>query len=193
MKLLLFFRLLQDWPNTYTYTKSLAEDLVKSHSKGLPVAVFRPAIVIPTYKEPLQGWIDNMYGPTGIVLGVGAGLLRVLYIHKENRAEIVPVDLCVNSLIASAYDVGTKIYDEPPVYNYVSSPDNEISWNDYCIKSQVHGVKYPLSRMAWYFSIHMSSSKTIVTILTYLYHLIPAAIIDIGMFLCGKKPRYEIL
>lgn len=166
--------------------------MVRNHSKGLPVAVFRPAIVIPTYKEPLRGWIDNMYGPTGIVLGVAAGLLRVLYIHKENRAEIVPVDLCVNSLIASGYDIGVNTYDEPPVYNYVSSQTNSITWNEYCEKSKNHGRSYPLSRMAWYYTFHMSSSKTVVTLLTYLYHLIPAAIVDVGLFLCGKKPRYEI-
>lgn len=70
MKLIILFnctfRLLNDWPNTYTYTKALAEDYVKANSKGLPLAVFRPAIVIPTYQEPIKGWIDNMYGPTGI-------------------------------------------------------------------------------------------------------------------------------
>lgn len=158
----------------------------------MPVAVFRPAIVIPTYKEPLKGWIDNMYGPTGIVLGVAAGLLRVLYIHKENRAEIVPVDLCVNSLIASAYDIGLNVYDEPPIYNFVSSTSNQITWNEYCEKSSFHGQTFPISRMAWYYTFHMSSSKTVVTILTYLYHLIPAAMVDIGLFLCGKKPRYEV-
>lgn len=162
---------------------------MRHNCKGLPVAVFRPAIVIPTYKEPLRGWIDNMYGPTGIVVGVAAGLLRVLYICKDNRAEIVPVDMCVNSLIATAYDIGTNTYDEPPVYNYVSSPDNSISWKDYCDISTQHGKYYPLSKMAWYFTFYMSSSKPLVTLLTYLYHLIPAAIVDFGLFLFGKKPR----
>lgn len=36
--------IIKDWPNTYTFTKCLAEDLVRTQSKGLPVAVFRPAI-----------------------------------------------------------------------------------------------------------------------------------------------------
>jgi fatty acyl-CoA reductase len=36
--------LIKDWPNTYTFTKCLAEDLVRTQAKGLPVAVFRPAI-----------------------------------------------------------------------------------------------------------------------------------------------------
>lgn len=180
---------MQDWPNTYTFTKALAEDLVRSQSKGLPLAVFRPAIVIPTYKEPLEGWIDNMYGPSGIVIGVAAGLLRVLYIKKENNAEIVPVDLCVNSLIASAYDIGTNSYEEPPVYNYVTSPKNPINWINYTSISKKHGFEKPLMKSAWYYSFTMSDSKSLVTLLTFLYHFVPAAIVDLGLFICGKKPK----
>jgi alcohol-forming fatty acyl-CoA reductase len=165
---------------------------VKNNSKGLPLAVFRPAIVIPTYKGPIEGWIDNMYGPTGIVIGVAAGLLRVLHIHKNNRAEIVPVDLCVNSMIACAHDISINTYDEPPIYNYVSSVENEITWNEYCEISVKHGRNYPLSKMAWFFTFTMTSSKALVAILTYLYHLIPAALVDFGLFLSGKKPRLEL-
>ncbi|KAG5673693.1 hypothetical protein PVAND_003716 [Polypedilum vanderplanki] len=182
--------LLRDWPNTYTYTKSLAEDYVRAHSKNLPVAVFRPAIVIPTFREPLRGWIDNMYGPTGIVIGVAAGLLRVLHINKENRAELVPVDMSVNSLIACAYDVGiNNHYDEPPIYNYVTSKKNSISWQDYCDYSILNGVTAPLSKMAWYFTFTMVSSKNLAILLTFLYHTLPAAIIDGVLVLCGKTPK----
>lgn len=189
INLIILFSLIKGWPNTYTYTKALAEDLVRANSKGLPVAVFRPAIVIPTYKEPLKGWIDNMYGPTGIIVGVAAGLLRVLYIKKENNAELVPVDLCVNSLLASAYDIGTNAYEEPPMYNYVSSPKNPINWQTYTDLASHYGEKVPLARTAWYYSFKMSNSKFLVTILTFLYHIVPAAIVDCGLFVCGKKPK----
>lgn len=36
--------LCKDWPNTYTFTKALAEDLVKTRAKHLPVAIIRPAV-----------------------------------------------------------------------------------------------------------------------------------------------------
>ena len=130
-----------------------------------------------------------MYGPTGIIVGVAAGLLRVLHINKNNNAEMVPVDLCVNSLIASAYDIGTNSYEEPPMYNYVSSPQNPITWQSYTELASFHGVKFPLSKTAWYYSFQMSNSKTLVTILTFLYHIVPAAIVDFGLFVCGKKPK----
>jgi len=182
-------RLLQDWPNTYTYTKALAEDFVRKNSKGLPVAIFRPAIVIPTYKDPVPGWIDNMYGPTGLVIGVAAGLLRVLHVTKENKTELVPVDMCVNSMLATAYDIGTNAYEDPPIYNYVTSPKNPITWERYTELSSLHGSKRPLMKNAWYHTYHLTSSKFMVTILTFLYHFLPAAIVDVGLFLCGKKPK----
>ena len=51
-------------PNTYTYTKRLAEILVRNeYNKGtLPVCIVRPSIVGPAYKEPLPGWVDSLNG-----------------------------------------------------------------------------------------------------------------------------------
>lgn len=55
-------------PNTYTYTKRLAEILVRNeYNKGLPVSIVRPSIVCPSYKEPFPGWVDSLNGPPGIV------------------------------------------------------------------------------------------------------------------------------
>ena len=33
------------WPNTYTFTKSLAESLLATRGAGLPIAIVRPSIV----------------------------------------------------------------------------------------------------------------------------------------------------
>lgn len=37
-------RLIGKWPNTYTFTKALAETMIRDLGKGLPVAVIRPSI-----------------------------------------------------------------------------------------------------------------------------------------------------
>lgn len=37
-------RLLDKWPNTYTFTKAIAEDVVRKNSRGMPVGMFRPGI-----------------------------------------------------------------------------------------------------------------------------------------------------
>lgn len=50
---------LYGWPNTYVFTKAMAEVYLE-HSKGnLPVTIIRPAVVTSTYKEPFPGWIQS--------------------------------------------------------------------------------------------------------------------------------------
>ena len=123
------------------------------------------------------------------MIGVAAGLLRVIYVHKENVAELGPVDMCCNSLITAAYDVAVNSYEEPPIYNYVTSKKNPLTWQMYCDLCVEKGVQAPLMKMAWYYTLKMSSSKFFVSILIFLYHWIPAAIVDFILLICGKKPK----
>lgn len=55
--------------------------------------------------EPTRGWIDNLYGPTGVAAGAGTGLLRSIHCNGSVHANVVPADLAVNALIACAWDV----------------------------------------------------------------------------------------
>jgi alcohol-forming fatty acyl-CoA reductase len=45
-------------PNTYTYTKRLAEILVRDEyeQNGFPACIVRPSIVTPSFWEPMPGW-----------------------------------------------------------------------------------------------------------------------------------------
>lgn len=55
-------------PNTYTFTKSLAESWLKDNKGDLPVVIVRPSIVLSSINGPLPGWVDNWNGPTGWML-----------------------------------------------------------------------------------------------------------------------------
>ena len=44
-----------DKPNTYTFTKALAENILEIEGKGLPVAIIRPSIVAAAWKDPFPG------------------------------------------------------------------------------------------------------------------------------------------
>jgi long-chain acyl-CoA synthetase len=48
------------WPNTYTFTKSLAESLIASRAADLPVAIVRPSIVETSTAEPFAGWNEGV-------------------------------------------------------------------------------------------------------------------------------------
>ena len=52
-------QLIGDKPNTYTYTKQLAEDLLIKEAGNMPIAIVRPSIVGAAWKEPL---------PVGIIV-----------------------------------------------------------------------------------------------------------------------------
>lgn len=38
------FRIIGDLPNTYAFTKSLAEDVIRREAQDLPILVFRPTV-----------------------------------------------------------------------------------------------------------------------------------------------------
>ena len=64
----LFKRLVGKCPNTYAYTKAIAEQLLREEHGDIPLAIVRPSTVTAAFKEPLPGWIDNINGPTGKLL-----------------------------------------------------------------------------------------------------------------------------
>lgn len=43
--------ILRDWPNTYTFTKAIAEGVVREKGRNLPVAVVRPGIGMYVYSQ----------------------------------------------------------------------------------------------------------------------------------------------
>lgn len=88
--------------------------------------------VVPTYHEPVEGWSNNVFGANGVMVGGTLGILRVLHCDSTQNANIVPADMTVNSLIASAWDVRERFSKaeecfECPVYNYESWSHKVIS------------------------------------------------------------------
>lgn len=72
-------------PNTYTYTKRLAEILVRDeYDKGtLPVCIVRPSIVGPAAREPLPGWVDCEFKDGGHDSKNNPGLIRSAQWHAR--------------------------------------------------------------------------------------------------------------
>lgn len=44
-----------DKPNTYTFTKSLAENILETEGLGLPISIIRPSIVAASWRDPFPG------------------------------------------------------------------------------------------------------------------------------------------
>nr|XP_023024325.1 fatty acyl-CoA reductase wat-like [Leptinotarsa decemlineata] len=187
-------RILGAWPNTYTFTKFLAESLIKDIGGGLPIGIFRPSIVISTYKEPLEGWIDNLYGPTGVAAGAISGVLRVMPCARERTSDVVPVDSCVAGLISAAWDVSsknpeTKTSNQLLVYNYVSSAENPITWREFIELNIIQGEKFPVLNSLWEAFVIFTPDLYWYWILRFFCHTLPGFLIDLVAILTGNKPR----
>lgn len=180
------------WPNTYTFTKALAEDLVKHEAVGLPLGIFRPSVVISTYNEPVRGWIDNVYGPIGMIVGVGAGVLHTHHCDVTKVVDLVPVDLVVNSLICSAYKVSKTtptIESNPPIFNYVSSKQNPINLQNFFEIIKKHGLpNWPTINAIWYYSFMPTNNPYLYSLLFLLFHTIPGYFLDFLCQMTGRKP-----
>ena len=69
-------QLIGERPNTYTFTKAIAEQLVNEERGELPICIVRPSIVCGAIEEPMPGWVDNYNGPMGLVLSGAHGMCR---------------------------------------------------------------------------------------------------------------------
>jgi len=107
-------------PNSYTFTKSIAEVVMATEGRDLPAVIVRPSIVSCTWKDPLPGWAD-----------------------------VVPVDIAANYTIGAAWYAATRLYPnvtETPVFNCTVSGQNPAHW-DVWEKYMVTGAeKYPLDK-----------------------------------------------
>ncbi|XP_064536697.1 fatty acyl-CoA reductase wat-like [Drosophila montana] len=170
--------LLDRFPNTYTYTKALAEQLVQTEAGDLPVCIFRPVSIVATNKEPISGWVDNIYGPIAILHGALYGVLRVAPVNLKAKSNIVPVDGCANLVLSCAWRTAVEPVQrkEQSIYNY--APSDENSRHD-----------YPIAQAKWYPFLHSTNIPWLFKLATIFYHLLPAYMVDLYLRLRGQKPR----
>lgn len=179
--------LLQDYPNTYTWTKSLAENLLQNEAKDLPVAIVRPSIVGAAYKEPLPGWIDTVQGATGVLIAIGKGILRVLCFSSLGTLNLVPVDYVNNFMITVGWITALKRTSEIVVYNY-NSTQNPINYLRSCKLIAKSYNENPFDQIYRRPHIYFIDSVLIWPYLHFVMHCIPGYFVDILLKLSGHKP-----
>jgi len=91
-------------PNTYTFTKCLAEHLITERRGAVPLSIVRPSIISASWRYPFPGWIDSMAGFGGFVVLIGLGHLRVVAAVPETRLNLVPVDIVADRMLDECLD-----------------------------------------------------------------------------------------
>ncbi|MBI1898906.1 MAG: SDR family oxidoreductase [Acidobacteria bacterium] len=104
------------WVNTYTYSKSLGEQLIASEP-GLEFTLVRPAIVESALEFPFPGWVEGGRTAAPLVSMAMSGM-RDWTVRPDIPLEVVPVDfiaaailiagvLLLNGQHAPIYQLGT--------------------------------------------------------------------------------------
>jgi len=110
------------WTNTYTYTKSMGEQLIAA-TPGLAYAIVRPAIVESSLRFPFPGWNEGFTTSAPLVLMGGEGV-KGWPVRKDGPLEIIPVDLvAAGILIVTAAVLCGK---NKRVYHLASADENPI-------------------------------------------------------------------
>ncbi len=124
------------WVNTYTYSKSLGEQLLATEP-GIDYTIVRPAIVEAALSFPFPGWVEGGRTAAPLIMMAMSGL-RHWPLRAEAPLEVVPVDQVASAiLIAGAlllagegdrvYQIGTAEVNPIPLQKLV-----EWMYEDYC-------------------------------------------------------------
>lgn len=100
--------------------------LKKKRRDDLPMLLIRPAIIIGSYEEPMQGWVDTLSAAGALSLVGGSGLINYFPGDTDITCDIIPVDYVSNSiLVATAFQANKR---NLTVINNGTSHQNPTTW-----------------------------------------------------------------
>ncbi len=112
------------WPNTYTFTKSLAESLIRKfldENPGKAIAVVRPAIVESSVEKPFLGWNEGINTSASLSYLLGT-FFRQLPSNASKCLDLVPVDLVAKGMTLISAALVARRHAE--VYHLATSVSN---------------------------------------------------------------------
>jgi alcohol-forming fatty acyl-CoA reductase len=204
--------LISNHPNTYTFTKQLAEHMVNEYARqrGIPVAIVRPSIITGSHMEPHPGWVDNFNGPTGLLAAMGKGLLRSMLGHRNNVADIIPVDTVANLILAVGWKLLSDAQEESTinaddeetsssdvnrngavtVYNCTSGQVNKFTWGILERNVREYFIKYPMKDCVRVPHAKFTESPWYYQMKQMFDQQIPALLLDLWMYVSGRRAMF---
>lgn len=91
----------------FRHRGQVSENLQNEKIPELPIALVRFPFIGPAYKEPKPGFVEILKGPTALMVGAGFA-----YGNSTLQAEIIPMDIAVNTMIAAAWEVGMYVKEK---------------------------------------------------------------------------------
>lgn len=109
------------WPNTYTLTKSLAESLLTTRGRGLPISIVRPSIVESSIGKPFPGWNEGINTSASLSWLLGT-YFRQLPTNERKALDVIPVDVVARGMTLIAAALADRRHQ--PVYQLATSVTN---------------------------------------------------------------------
>ncbi|XP_053995247.1 putative fatty acyl-CoA reductase CG5065 [Hylaeus anthracinus] len=163
----------------FRHKGQIAETLQNERVPDIPLALVRVPLVGPPYREPMPGFVDVFNGSTAFVVGSGLALGK-----SEFQAEIIPIDLTVNTLIAVAWERGiAKNVDRPVVYNAATIG---CTWGELIKKGRRGNRKFTYPTFGFR---GMTSVAALHWVLVLLFEWLPSTLCDTVLGLFGMKKR----
>ncbi|HEX3764637.1 MAG TPA: AMP-binding protein [Kofleriaceae bacterium] len=111
------------WTNTYTYTKSLGEQIILS-DREVPVTIVRPAIVESAVRYPFPGWNEG-FNTTAPLMYLMLKGHRAVPMGEDTALDVIPVDfIATGMLLATAAVIAGE---HEPVYQLGTSDSNRVT------------------------------------------------------------------
>ena len=112
------------WPNSYSYTKSMGEQLVLAARGELDVTVVRPAVIESALANPWPGWNQGVNTSAPLTWLSGEGF-RFYPARPDLVLDVIPVDMVVHPMvpILAALLLGRQ----EPIYQLGSSDCNPLT------------------------------------------------------------------
>ncbi|XP_055536689.1 fatty acyl-CoA reductase wat-like [Wyeomyia smithii] len=177
-------------PNSYTFSKKCAEVMIRERYSHLPIAIFRPPVVISAYQEPIPGWVDNFNGVVGCCIPMTQGKIYCARGEPNFPSHSVPVDYCVAAMLAVGAEPRNHRPVEqirtPVVYNYATDGNN-VRWGDYGWRAAT-GCATPLGRFFGRFALGVSTSR-IRRQLFIWWFVFQAVVADLLLTITGKQQK----
>lgn len=108
------------WTNIYTYSKSLAEQIIASQDDIVKVLV-RPSIVESSQAYPFPGWNEGFTTTAPLILIALRGQ-PIIPVNEKLILDIIPVDMVSGVILAAA--MNALVDPNPPLVFQASSGDS---------------------------------------------------------------------
>ncbi|OWR49358.1 fatty-acyl CoA reductase 2, partial [Danaus plexippus plexippus] len=120
-------------------------------------------------------------------------VLRTMYMDLNKVADMVPVDLCVNAIIVSAYHTAKNFKENQtsniPIYNFVSGAQSPVTWRQFIEYNMKYGFHNPTTKAVWYYGLNPTNNYYMFLFYNFFLHYLPALLLDVFSFLTGQRRK----